>query len=126
MEKYWKAGPGSVCMKCCEIGHERQGNCGNRPEKCIMCAGEHQASEHQCRVEGYKIGKGKLCVHVKARYANCQGNHQANLTRCPARHKAEIHVYKKKRIEHGSNPETSPGIDTPNLNSNVKIKEKPA
>lgn len=27
VEKYWEAGPGSVCMKCCGIGQERQGNC---------------------------------------------------------------------------------------------------
>lgn len=38
VEKYWDAGPGSVCMRCCGIGHERQGNCGDRPEKCMLCA----------------------------------------------------------------------------------------
>ena len=78
VEKYWDAGPGSVCMKCCGIGHERQGNCEDRPEKCIMCASAHPASEHQCGVNGCRKGKGKLCVHVVARCANCQGNHQAN------------------------------------------------
>lgn len=46
VEKYWEAGPGSVCMKSCGIGHERQGDCGNRPEKCIMCASAHLESEH--------------------------------------------------------------------------------
>ena len=46
VEKYWDAGPGSVCPKCCEIGHERQNSCGDRSEKCIMCAGAHPASEH--------------------------------------------------------------------------------
>ena len=75
VEKYWEAGPGSVCMKCCGIGHERQGSCENRPEKCIICARAHPAGEHQCGVDGCKIGKGKLCIHVKAQCANCQGNH---------------------------------------------------
>ena len=41
VEKFWDAGPGSVCMKCCGIGHERLGNCGNRLEKCVICAGDH-------------------------------------------------------------------------------------
>ena len=96
VEKFWEAGPGSVCMRCCGIGHERLGSCGNRPEKCIMCAGEHQISEHQCGVRGCSKGMGKLCVHVVARCANCQGNHQANSARCPLRQKAEIQARKNK------------------------------
>lgn len=75
VEKYWDAGPGSVCMKYCGIGHERQGDCGDRPEKCILCAGAHPANEHQCGVDGCKIEKGKLCVHITARCANFPGNH---------------------------------------------------
>ena len=96
VEKYWDAGPGSVCLKCCGIGHERQNRCGDRPEKCIMCAGPHPASEHQCGVNGCSKGRGKLCVYVVARCANCQGNHQANSTRCPARQKAEMKARKNK------------------------------
>ena len=96
VEKYWDAGPGSVCLNCCGIGHERQNSYGDRPEKCIMCAGSHQASERQCGVNGCSKGKGKLCVHVVARCANCQGNHQANSGRCPSRQKAEIQARKNK------------------------------
>ena len=96
VEKYWDAGLGSVCMKCCGIGHERQGNCGDRPEKCMLCAGAHLANEHQCGVDGCKIRKGKLCVHVTARCANCQGNHQATSARCPSRQKAEIQARRKR------------------------------
>ena len=92
VEKYWDAGPGSVCMKCCGIGHERQDNCGNRPEKCIMCVGAHTASDHQCGVDRCKMGKGKLCVHVMARCANCQGNHQANSARCPSRQNVKCSI----------------------------------
>lgn len=46
VEKYWDAGPGSVCLKCCGIGHERQNSRGDKPEKYTMCAGPHPASEH--------------------------------------------------------------------------------
>ena len=64
-------------------------------KKCVMCAGEHQVNEHQCGVSGCNKGMGKLCVHVVAQYANCNGNHQANSARCPSRHKAEMQVRKK-------------------------------
>ena len=69
-----------------------------------MCAGAHPASEHQCGVDGCKIGKGKLCVHVKVQCANCQGNHQANSTRCPARQKVETQARQKKIVK---NPESA-------------------
>ena len=99
VEKFWEAGPGSVCLRCCGIGHERLEKCGDRPKKCVMCAGEHQVNEHQCGVAGCNKGKGRLCIHIIARCANCDGNHQANSARCPARHKAEILARNKKRID---------------------------
>lgn len=78
VEKFWEAKPGLVCLRCCGIGHERLGNCGTRPEKCIICAGDHQVNRHQCGVSGCSKGMRKLCAHVVTRCANCQGNHQAN------------------------------------------------
>lgn len=83
-------------MRCCGIGHERQGSCGNRPEKCVMCAGAHPASEHQCGVNGCNKGKGRLCAHSIARCANCQSNHTANSAQCSSRQKAEIQARKNK------------------------------
>ncbi len=56
VEKYWDTGLGSVCLRCCGIGHERQNSCGDRPEKCTMCAGAHSASEHRCGVKGCSKG----------------------------------------------------------------------
>ena len=52
MEKYWEAGPGLVCIRCCGIGHKRLGSCGDRPEKCLLYAGPHQASNHQSGIDG--------------------------------------------------------------------------
>ena len=46
VEKFWKAEPGSVCLRCCGISHKRLEKCGNRPKKCVMCAGKHQVNEH--------------------------------------------------------------------------------
>ena len=96
VEKYWDAGPRSVCLRCCGIGHECQNSCGDRPEKCTMCAGAHQVSEHQYGVNGCSKKRGKLCVHVVARCANYQGNHQANSPQCPSRPKAEMQARKNK------------------------------
>lgn len=70
VEKFWKVISGSVCMKCCEIGHECLGSCENKLEKYIMCVREHQVSEHQCKIGGYNKEIRKLCVHVMARCIN--------------------------------------------------------
>lgn len=59
IEKFWEAGPGSVCMRCCGTGHERLGSCGDRPIQCVMCAGKHQVSDHQCDVNECNKGRGK-------------------------------------------------------------------
>ena len=61
-----------------------------------MCTGEHQISEHQYGVRGCSKGIRKLCIHVIARYANCQGKHQANSARCPLKQKAKIQARKNK------------------------------
>ena len=55
-----------------------------------------QTSEHQCGVNRYSKGTGKLCVHVVPQCANCQGSHQANSASCPSRQKAEIQARKNK------------------------------
>ncbi len=39
---------------------------------------------------------GKICSHVTATCANCQGNHQEISVKCSVRHKAEKEVRKKK------------------------------
>lgn len=72
-----------------------------------MCAREHQVNKHQCGVIGCNKGKGKLCIHVVARCANCNGNHQANSARCPSRQKAEIQAQKKKPAKEVT-PKASP------------------
>lgn len=32
VEKFWEAGPGSVCLRCFGIGHKRLEKCGDRPK----------------------------------------------------------------------------------------------
>lgn len=60
VEKYWEAGPSSVCMTCCGISHERMGGCRNWPAKCIICSRAHKVEEHQCGMIGSTKGRGKI------------------------------------------------------------------
>lgn len=66
VERFWKARPRSVCMKCCGIDHKRLVNYANKLKKCIMCAWEYLISKHQCGVKGCNKGIEKLYVHIVA------------------------------------------------------------
>lgn len=46
VEKYGEAGPSSVCMACCDIGHKQMENCKNQPAKCIISTRPHKVEEH--------------------------------------------------------------------------------
>ena len=96
VKRYWEAGPGSVCTTCCDIGHQRIGNCGDRPEKCIICIGSHKVENHQCSVIGCNKRNKKIYVHVTPRCANCMEAHTVNSSRYTSRYKAEISTRKKK------------------------------
>lgn len=74
-------------------------NCGNRPPKCIICAGPHKVEKHCCGVAGYNKGKGKSCVHDTAKCANCGGIHVAYSPRYVSRHKADIKARKEKKTK---------------------------
>ena len=114
VEKYWEAGPGLMYMRCCGIGYKRQGSCGDRLEKCVMCAEAHPASKHQYGVNGCNKRKGKRCIHVIARCANCEGSHLANSGRCTIRQKAQIEAQKTKvtkTAEPLANITTTPRVD---------------
>lgn len=75
VEKYWEARPRSVCIRCCGVEHERLGSYDNRPENFLLYVGPYQASNHQCRVDGYSEKPKKLYKHVIAQCANCISRH---------------------------------------------------
>ncbi len=99
VKRYWEAGPGLVCTTCYGIGQQRMGNCGDRPEKYVICVRSHKVENHQCGVMGRNKGKKKICVHVTPRCANCMGAHAANSSRCTSRHKVEISARKGKKTK---------------------------
>lgn len=96
VEKYWEAGPGSICMSCAGVGHNRLGECGDRAIQCVICAGAHKAENHRCGVTGCTIKMGKICTHVTPKCANCEGNHQATAFKYPARLKAQAEAWREK------------------------------
>jgi len=82
-EAYWDTNPDSVCVRCCGIGHSSHLECKNRPPRCLICAGDHEALSHGCNVTGCNIGLGRPCQHSQIRCANCGGPHEATSARCP-------------------------------------------
>ena len=96
VEKYWEAGPSSVCMSCAGVGHDRLGEWGDRSVQCVICAGLHKAENHRCGVTGCKVKMGKICAHVTPKCANCGGSHQATALKCAARLKAQAKAWKNK------------------------------
>lgn len=96
VEKNWETGPSSVCMTCSGIGHDRLGGCNQRTEQCVVCAGAHKSENHKCGFTGCTVKKGKICIHVVPKCANCGGNHQATAFRCPAGQKAQALAWRNK------------------------------
>ena len=90
VEKYWEAGPSSVYMTYSGIGHDQLKGCNQRPKQCAICAGIHKSENHQCGIMGWTSKKGKICIHVVPKCANCGSNHQAIAFRCSARQKPQV------------------------------------
>ena len=121
VEKYWEAGPSSICMTCSGIGHDRLGGCGERPIQCVICAGAHKSENHKCGVTGCTAKKGKICIHVVPKCANCGGNHQATAFRCPARQKAQAKAWKNK-TKKASNREERETIVESHEDREISVK----
>ena len=128
VERYWEAGPGSVCPICYEIAHDRLGKCEERLAKCTICAGPHKLEEHKCGVKGCETGFGKICSHVTAVCANCKGAHQATSGKCPARQRVEKEARRKKSDKGKENindiPMMQPDIDKENARLQLEMEER--
>lgn len=46
VEKFWDVGLESVYIRWCKIDYEYLGNCGDRPEKYVMCTEKYQVSKY--------------------------------------------------------------------------------
>ena len=125
VERYWEAGPSSVCMICCGIGYQQMKCCGDWPQKCIIYASFHKMEDHQCGVAGCKKRKGKICVYVTPKCANCTGAHAANSLRCTSRHKAEINTRKEKKTKKIQKAKMPNAISEPEASPRFEASPEP-
>ena len=86
-------------MRCC--GRDHFGQCTEEP-KCFVCAGDHEGSKHECKVESCSKRSGP-CEHHVAKCANCKGPHPATSPRCPERRSS-----KKSRQQKDAEIRSSP------------------
>jgi len=103
-EHYWELGPGTVCPRCCGIGHRSFKACGDRPPKCYICAGSHEGAEHACIVSSCTSKPGLACPHAPAKCGNCGGSHPATLPSCPKRARRRAPPVPPPGPEPPSNP----------------------
>lgn len=76
--RYWEAGRGEVCPKCCRFGHYK----GCEEERCYLCGQEgHTANTHKCSI--LDCGSRRPCFHMPKKCANCKGGHLATSNKCP-------------------------------------------
>ena len=97
-EHYWELGVDCVCPRCCGIGHVSYKACGDRPPRCYICAGDHEGTDHACRVVSCQVKAGVACQHLPAKCGNCGGPHPA--TACPRLREARGRLGRRR----GPNP----------------------
>lgn len=82
VELYRQIGPDSMCPTCCHWGHTTY-NCPNSEiQRCELCSGPHLTQNHQCTINGCNKGRGKQCIHITIKCANCGVKHTASSHSC--------------------------------------------
>lgn len=90
IEKYWEAGLSSICINFVGIDHTRLGKCENGNLQYVICAGDYKTQNHLNRVIGCYVEKGKICIHITAKCANCGWHYQAIAFKYLARLKTQM------------------------------------
>jgi hypothetical protein len=106
-EHFWQFGADSVCPRCCGIGHASYRACGNQPPRCYICAGDHEGTEHACKVITCQAKARTACIHLPAKCGNCGGDHPATARLCPKIRQARQRLSKRA--------EDSPDIRDPQI-----------
>lgn len=88
IEKYQDARPHLVYMTCHSIKYQWIGNCGDQPQKYIICRGLLKIEDYQYRLAKCQKRKRKICIHVIPKYANYMGAHITNCAYCISKYKA--------------------------------------
>jgi len=96
VDRYWEVGPEEICPRCLEYGHTSYRGC-NKPPKCYICTGNHEANEHKCQITGCSAIQGKACVYLPVKCIYCKGPHLATSNNCPKRREV-IEEAKKRKL----------------------------
>lgn len=123
VEKYWEVGPGSVCLSCAGVGHDRLGECRDRAVQCMICAGAYKVEDHRCGVTGCTVRMGKICTHVIPKCANCGAKHQATTFCCLAKLKAQAEAWKEKSKKAQAKAKQPASSTTPEVEPETELNE---
>ena len=52
---FWEADFRAICYKCCGIGHDKPGACGDRLLMCIICGRDYDIDDHKCNIMTCKV-----------------------------------------------------------------------
>jgi hypothetical protein len=77
VEKYWPAAPTTQCKNCQGFGH-LDNHCWKGP-RCQLCGEGHSTHQYHCNT---CHTKGKWCIHLAPKCANCREAHTANTKAC--------------------------------------------
>ena len=72
----------AYCSRCSGWGHIGP-RCTAAAPRCALCEGGHTTADHQCPVEGCRVGRGHPCPHCVAKCKNCGGPHLSQANACP-------------------------------------------
>lgn len=74
------------------------GRCRDWPSKYVIYTGPHRVEDHSCGVIRYYKKKGKICIHVIAKYTTYWLNYIANSLWYISRHEANIKTRQDKKV----------------------------
>lgn len=107
VEKYQEAKQGLVYINYTEIGYDCLEEYRNRGLYCVICTRDNKTKNHLYKVIGCNVKKGKICMHVTPKYANCEEHHQATAFKYLARLKTQMQAWREKSQSKAMEP-TSP------------------
>ncbi|MCJ1360876.1 MAG: hypothetical protein MMC33_010885 [Icmadophila ericetorum] len=100
--KMWhEAGPGTVCQRCCGIGHDISGRCDSTGVTAPVFNAQFVLRNMQPRIMHATSRTAKQQEEWPAptnvKCANCGGKHHATAFNCPKRRRAESEYWQKRR-----------------------------
>ena len=117
-EEAWKSD--AFCSRCSEWKHIAP-HCLAAGPRCALCAGHHLTTDHQCSIQGCRVGKGHPYPHGAAKCVSCGGAHRARADAYGAKREAAFLLRggghrppPQRRVKGAAAPEV-PDHETPTI-----------